>query len=275
MTALSPCATLIRTHHRTAYLATLLAPAHVSEAMAALYAFNYEIEHIRTTVSEEMVGMIRLQWWRDAVAAMYEGKQRNHDVVKGLAQAIELGALEQAVFEPFFRAHEEDYTAAPFQTIESLLNYADHTYGIMLHFTLKIHAIKQNEAYEAAIFIARAELLCNHLRQLPYHLKEGWCTLPLEWLQKQHISSDALLAGDVGLSQLEPVIGAAIQQAEAAYQQANQLKSALSEEAKKALRIAALIPSQLRIFKRKGNHILQEPVTLSPLLTPLRLWKGW
>ena len=51
------------------YLCHLFTPAAKRARMLALYAAYTEIARVPTEVSEPMVGAIRLQWWRDALAA--------------------------------------------------------------------------------------------------------------------------------------------------------------------------------------------------------------
>ena len=51
------------------YLCHLFTPAAKRERMLALYAAYTEIARVPSEVSEPMVGAIRLQWWRDALAA--------------------------------------------------------------------------------------------------------------------------------------------------------------------------------------------------------------
>src|SRR5215471_18639800 len=70
---LSPVAALVRRHDRDRFQTVLFAPAARREALFALYAFNYEIARVRETVTEPVLGQIRLQWWRENIAAAFEG----------------------------------------------------------------------------------------------------------------------------------------------------------------------------------------------------------
>ncbi len=54
---------------RDAYVATLMAPAAARADLATLHAFAAEIAAIPGRVREPMAGMVRLQWWRDALQA--------------------------------------------------------------------------------------------------------------------------------------------------------------------------------------------------------------
>src|SRR6202045_4412867 len=69
---LSPVAALVRRHDRDRFQTVLFAPAARREALFALYAFNYEIARVRESVTEPMLGRLRLEWWREIIAAAYE-----------------------------------------------------------------------------------------------------------------------------------------------------------------------------------------------------------
>ncbi len=59
---------------RDRFQTALFAPARHREALFALYAFNYEIARVRETITEPMLGQIRLQWWREVIAAAFAGE---------------------------------------------------------------------------------------------------------------------------------------------------------------------------------------------------------
>ena len=70
---LSPVAALVRRHDRDRFQTVLFAPTARREALFALYAFNYEIASVRKRVTVPTLGRIRLEWWRETIAAAYEG----------------------------------------------------------------------------------------------------------------------------------------------------------------------------------------------------------
>src|SRR3546814_9275649 len=73
-----------------------------------LYAFNYEVAKTAEVVSEPMIGQIRLQWWRESLAGIYEGRARQHEVVQPLARAVTARALPRALLETIIDAREFD-----------------------------------------------------------------------------------------------------------------------------------------------------------------------
>src|ERR1700748_2872413 len=86
---LSPVAALVRRHDSDRYQTALFAPAARREALFALYAFNYEIARVRETVTQPVLGHIRLQWWRANIAAAFAGGPvRHHPVAEALSIVI-------------------------------------------------------------------------------------------------------------------------------------------------------------------------------------------
>jgi phytoene/squalene synthetase len=96
--ALSPCAEIVRRGDPDRFLSALTAPPALRERLFALYAFNIEIARA-TQVSEPMLGLIRLQWWRETLEAVHAGgAPRAGDVAAGVAAAIRDAGLPP---EPF------------------------------------------------------------------------------------------------------------------------------------------------------------------------------
>lgn len=60
----------LRGQDRELWLATLYAPAALRPALVALFALDRTLAAVTETVSDPMVGAIRLAWWRDALAAL-------------------------------------------------------------------------------------------------------------------------------------------------------------------------------------------------------------
>src|SRR5437763_4064067 len=105
----SALADLVRRHDRNRYQTALFAPSDRREALLALYAFNYEIARVRETVTQPMLGQIRLQWWREVLDAAYAGAPpRHHHVVEPLTAAIREFPLSRELFDRLIDARERD-----------------------------------------------------------------------------------------------------------------------------------------------------------------------
>lgn len=99
----------------------------------ALYAFNLEVARIPAAVSEPMLGEIRLHWWRDVVAEVFDGKPpRKHEVVEPLAEVIREANLPRAPFEALLDARAEDVHGLALADHDALLAYLDGTSGALM-----------------------------------------------------------------------------------------------------------------------------------------------
>lgn len=75
------------------------APAE-RRTLIALYALAYELVRVREAVSEETLGLIRFQWWREAIAEIEAGQSpRGHDVCLALAEESAAGRLKPGALQ--------------------------------------------------------------------------------------------------------------------------------------------------------------------------------
>lgn len=83
------CSDHARSGDEDRWLASSYAPPALRKALRALCAFRVELRRIPAAVSEPALGEIRLQWWREALAEIREGKPpRAHPVVEGLVPGV-------------------------------------------------------------------------------------------------------------------------------------------------------------------------------------------
>src|SRR5579871_3364824 len=64
---MSYCEDTVRRYDRDRYRLALSQRPDRRPALFALFAFNHEIAKTREVVSDPTLGLIRLQWWRDAI----------------------------------------------------------------------------------------------------------------------------------------------------------------------------------------------------------------
>ncbi len=92
---LSYCASIVRKQAPDLFFSILFLPADRREAVYTILAFYYEIEKIRFIVKEKMLGMIRLQWWRDEISIMEKAANLPVENIKELSQDPLVQALAQ------------------------------------------------------------------------------------------------------------------------------------------------------------------------------------
>lgn len=136
-----PLEDLVRRVDQDRWLAGRFAPAPIRKRLTALYAFNYEIAHIGETSSDANLGAIRLQFWADAIAAIYEsGTPPAHPVIAPLTEAIQASNLPRDLFDAMIKARHADLAAAPFETWNDLDGYLDATAGGLLQLAARLCA---------------------------------------------------------------------------------------------------------------------------------------
>ena len=93
------------------WISSRYAGASERRALIALYALAYELARVRLVVTEEGLGLIRFQWWRDAVSEIEAGKVREHDVAKALKEEIDAGRLKPGALHKLIDGYQGAFEA--------------------------------------------------------------------------------------------------------------------------------------------------------------------
>ena len=156
----------------------MAAPPAARPGLLALYAFNLEIARAAWIVSEPLLAEIRLQWWRDAVAEIYEGvPPRRHEVVAPLAGTIAAADLPRRLFDEMIDARAGDADSAPCEDRTELDLYIDHTAGHLMELAAR-HLGAEGAALPVVRDFARGAGTAALLRALPEHRARGRDPLP-------------------------------------------------------------------------------------------------
>jgi NADH dehydrogenase [ubiquinone] 1 alpha subcomplex assembly factor 6 len=170
---LSPVAALVRRHDRDRFQTVLFAPAARREALFALYAFNYEIARVRESVTEPMLGRMRLQWWRENIATAYEGGPvRRHPVVEPLTVVIRELALTREHFDRLIDARETDLEDQPPASLAALEDYAEGTSARLVYLALEVLGVRDPAAIEAGLHVGIAHSLAGLLRAMSVRARQ-------------------------------------------------------------------------------------------------------
>ena len=184
------CLERVRAYDYDRYFAAVFAPPEIRRALIALYAFNLEIASVRERVSEPVIGLIRLQWWRDAVNEIYGGTVRSHAVAKELAAAVRAHDLPRERLERMIDAREFDLDENPPEDMAALRTYADATSGELA--ALAVTVCGAAEHAEEAMPAARAWALSGLIRAVPHHAATGKVFLPSDAMRRAGLRRDDL-----------------------------------------------------------------------------------
>ncbi len=143
------------------------------EDLFALIALNVELSRIPESVSEPMLGEIRLQWWDDALGALFEdGREEGHEVIAALAQPIAEKRLPRDRLEALINARRLALSDQPMDSADVLDRLISQTGGALA--ALQIAALGGDlRAQDAAAEAGWAEGAGRLIAALPAMLGSG------------------------------------------------------------------------------------------------------
>ncbi len=169
----------VRGHDYDRYFATLFCPAGSRSALLALYAFNIEIATIRETVSESLIGHMRLQWWRDTIGAVYEGRPPGHPVADALADAVASCELAREPFDRMIDGREFDLSDEPRDELAVLESYTDATSSNLVRLALAVLGARGADAEQLGHHTGLAWGLSGILRAIPFQSAQRYRIPPI------------------------------------------------------------------------------------------------
>lgn len=244
------CVELVQTRDMEGYLCGLLMPSSSSEAYFALRAFNVEIASIkdaskliggRSRSSSLSVGggggggpfdmdnelgesqggdttlpsRLRMQWWRDAVADVYDNKsdtslsssssssqdpiirsltssRKLNPTLRSLTHAIQTHGLTYRFLRRIMEAREEDLSITQYKKLRDVAQYGEDTVSNILYLSLETVGVRDDEADKVASDIGVGLGVLTALRSTAFRASQGECSIPLDFANKHDVSMDTL-----------------------------------------------------------------------------------
>ncbi|MDX2221848.1 MAG: squalene/phytoene synthase family protein [Rhodospirillaceae bacterium] len=167
----------VRQRDRDRYLCALLAPRAARGGLLALYAFDAELARIRSAVSETLIGRMRLQWWRDAVSAIFDGGAvpRGNPLLTALQACIAQHRLPRAEFTALFdaRAAELEQPAEVVPDLAGLEAFAEGSGAPVTRLALHVLGAHGTAAETAARHVGTAWALTGLARAIVLHAADA------------------------------------------------------------------------------------------------------
>lgn len=182
------CIQEVREHDLDRYYCCLFAPSEPRSALFALLAFNQEVTKTRAVVSEPMLGEIRLQWWREALEEIEQGRPRANPVVQALAA---INGISDLI--PYLSRVIDGWTDDLHPTEETGIDYLEtlaRSTGGALHQSLLLAQVPHapNALLDAADHAGTAWSLLASVRGLEAEIRNG--SMPeLEGLGKEALQN--------------------------------------------------------------------------------------
>jgi 15-cis-phytoene synthase len=268
------CETELRRDDLDRWLACLFIREAQRRHAHALYAFSLEIARAREIVSQPMLGMIRLQWWRDALEKPDEGDVRANPVAAALVDTIHRFDLPKGALIELIDAREFDLFDEPMETVEALETYAKATSSGLFRMSSAILDPNQSAAcFAAADHGGVAYALTGLLRAFPWHNARGQLFIPLEILRKHGLSRGDIAAGrptPPTLAALADLRGLARKNLDSFLSRVKDLP----DSCRAVLLPASLCEAYLRRMEKPGYDPFKTAVTLPQWRRQWILWRA-
>ena len=123
-----PCAQMVEKADPDRFRTVMAAPVAARAVLFPLYALNVEVSRAPWVTKEAMIAEMRLQWWRDALEEVAQGKPvRKHEVTTPLAGVLSPEHAER--LDETVAARRWDIYKDPFEDEAHLDAYINQTAG--------------------------------------------------------------------------------------------------------------------------------------------------
>ena len=167
--------------------------------LSSLVLFNAELARIPELVNEPMAGMIRYQWWHDAVsdAADATAGDRSalgqHPVLPALAAGLADGQLDRGMLVALIEAREAELDRLQPADLGTLEAYTKATSG-RLHQVLARACDGDEQTLALAEQAGIGFALVGLVRALRFHAAQGRLLLPADLVGDAAVTPEAILA---------------------------------------------------------------------------------
>lgn len=261
------------------YLAALLAPSPARAHLLALAAFSSELARVPLLVTREpAMGQIRLQWWRDALAAPLSPAHTGNPVADAVRAAARHCDVPARLLLDMIDAREADLGLRELPDEGALATYLWKSEGVP--FALAAGILRRAciaDVHAAAAAGGHAYGLARLLLGLPHALAHNRLLLPQSCLDAAGIGRQDLLSGSGGSRVAGMLAGfrADIRKSLAA---SRQHVANLPRQVRSAFLPLALVETYLRALERPGRAVLGPPAEIAPLTRVCRIaaahWLG-
>ncbi|XP_064610533.1 NADH dehydrogenase (ubiquinone) complex I, assembly factor 6-like [Liolophura sinensis] len=189
------CAELVRKYDYENFLATLLYPKTYRSAAFAIRSLNVEIAQVRDVITDKNIGVMRMQFWKEAIDSIYQGTPRQTPVCIEMAKAVEDHKLSKQWITRLIESRTENLSDAPFRNKEHMEAYCENTVSSVLYLLLQAAGVKSIHADHAASHIGKAHGIVTLLRATPFNANRERVYLPTDVLLQHCVSQQSFVRG--------------------------------------------------------------------------------
>ena len=253
------------------YYSFLFLPAEQKQAIMALYAFCREVDDVVDECTDVGVARIKLQWWRDEIARMFNG-QPQHPVAQALATTIARFNLPQEHFLEIIDGMEMDLDVATYATFRDLSLYIHRVASMVGLMSAEIFGFEDRKTLKYAHDLGTAFQLTNILRDLREDASLGRVYLPQEDLARFGLSTQDVLALRMS-DEMKKMLAFQAQRAREFYRKAfEHLPEGDRARQRSGIIMAEIYQTVLDEIEADGFEVFSRRIRLTPIR---KLWIAW
>lgn len=246
------------------YLSTLYAAPDKRPDLTTLYLFNAEIASIRDRIHEALPGEVRIQWWRDTLAAGSRADS-GHPLAIALLDVILRHSLPLDAFDRYLEARIFDLYDDPMPSRADLEGYCGETASALIQLSALMLEPEAAPAFAAAAGHAGcAQAIAGLVRLLPLHRARGQCYVPADILAAVGATAEDIIEGrdeEAAMRAVAAFIELGREHAAAFASEARGMPASL----RPAFLPAALAWPYLKAAAKAGARVLRRPADISAL----------
>ncbi|KZT25396.1 hypothetical protein NEOLEDRAFT_359523 [Neolentinus lepideus HHB14362 ss-1] len=185
------CKDLVRKHDYESFLMSPFYPEYLRGGYFALKAFYVELAMLQESVSNSMVGKIRMQFWRDAIKDISDNRPPHHPIALALHDASRRAHLPSYHLKRIVDARDSELQTPSHLTSDSATAHAESTSSTLLYLLLSLLSLQESSTCShAASHLGVAQSFTTLLRSLPFHASKGRMVIPAEITAKHGVNQE-------------------------------------------------------------------------------------
>ena len=253
------------------YYSVLFLSPERRRATVALEAVRRELEDAVRDASDPSVVQTKLQWWRQELARLFEGRPE-HPATKALQPFLNTYDIGAVHLGELLAGVEADAMQNRYLDWPNLRRHGDQVAGVAGRLAARIAGHSHARTLEFARQMSLAEQLVHFIRNLGEDVRHNRVYIPVDELQRFNVPAADLFNRRYAEG-FKPLMASQAERARATY---NEALAALPTEDRRAQR-PALIRGVLAMrlldeVEADGFQVLTQRTDLTPLR---KLWLAW
>jgi 15-cis-phytoene synthase len=256
------------------YYSFLFLPDEKRRAITALYAFCREVDDIVDEATDHQVAHAKLAWWRNEVAAVFQGGAQ-HPVARALSGVVSAFGLRRELFDEIIDGMQMDLEQNRYANFDALLVYCHRVAGVVGMLSAQVFGYTSPATLDYAHELGIALQLTNIARDVGEDARRGRIYLPLDDIARYGVRPDDILQKRDSEA-MKQLLRFQIARARSYHRQAlEKLPPADRRSQRAGLIMAAIYRRLLDEVETEGTRVLSAKVSLTPMTKFWIAFKTW